>query len=555
MTFSLARLQEVLAAAVPDRELLVWRDRRFTWGAYHDRCRRLANLLLARGLGTVKPRAECAPWESGQDHVALYLYNGNEYLEGMSGAFLARTIPVNVNYRYVADELEYLLRDSGAKAIVYHARFAATIAEVRDRLPDLQVFLQVDDGSATPLLDGAEEYEAALAAAPNHRPRDDYSADDGYILYTGGTTGMPKGVLWRHEDIFFAALGGHPPGGGEPVGSLEEVVERATNSNGMPRVLTAPPFMHGAAHWVAYLVMHGGGTVIVSSQVEALDPDDVWSTVEREQVMSVLIVGDAFAAPLLAQLEAKAYDLSCLIGLANSGAVLSPHNKQAFHEKLPHMMILDALGSSETGAQATLATTAGDAEQSTFQLRPTSIVLRDDLSGELPRDSEDIGWLAQTGWLPLGYLNDPEKTQQTFVTINGTRYAVTGDHVRYAPDGMLQLFGRGSVCINSGGEKIYVEEVESVLRSHPAVADAVVVGMPHDRWGQQVTAVVQPVPGAVPTLDDLRSHAAAHLAPYKLPKVLVLVDQMVRSPSGKADYKWAAARARDALRASAPSAT
>lgn len=547
MTFSLARLQEVLAETVPDQEVIIFRDRRLTWRQYHDRCRRLANYLLGQGLGTVKPRADCVPWESGQDHVALYMYNGNEYLEGMSGAFLGRMIPVNVNYRYVAEELEYLLKDSGAKAIIYHARFAPMIAQVRDALPNLQVFLQVDDGSGTPLLEGAEEYEAALARSSNARPRDDYSADDGYILYTGGTTGMPKGVLWRHEDVFFAALGGQPPGGGEPLESLEEVAERAANSGGMPRSMPAPPFMHGAAHWVAYIVMHGGGTVIIQSDVEKLDPGDIWDTVVRENAMMLLIVGDAFAAPLLAHLDTLEEMPSSLIGIANSGAVLSPHNKKAFLAKFPYLMILDALGSSETGSQGTLTSTASDASETRFEIKPTSVILTDDLSAELPRDSREIGWLAQTGWVPLGYLNDPEKTSRTFITVGGRRCAVTGDHVRYTDDGSFELFGRGSQCINSGGEKIYVEEVESVLRSHPAVADAVVVGTPHDRWGQQVTAIVQAVAGAVPTLDELVAHSTEHLAKYKLPKALVLVDEMVRSPSGKADYKWAKRTAEAAL--------
>jgi len=529
---NLAVIHEAIAAAIPERECVVFRDRRLTWAQLTDRTRRLASVLRRHGLGCRRERGDLAGWESGQDHVALYLYNGNEYLEGMLGAFKARTAPFNVNYRYVDEELEYLFGNAEARAVVYHACFAPALARVRNELSQVDLWLQVDDGSGEPLLDGALDYERALAEASPAPPPDDLSADDLYVLYTGGTTGMPKGVLWRQEDIFRAALSS----GVQP--ELDSIVARARE--GGPRVIASPPFMHGAAHWAAFNMWHVGGTVIVQSQVRHLDPQDIWSAVEREKVEILVIVGDAFGRPLADELRRRDYDLSSLRMLTSGGAILTAALKQEFLERIPGLRILDTLGSSESGAQATQFSRGdGKATSGDFALGADNLILKEDLSGIVSPGSREQGWLARRGYVPLGYYKDPEKTARTFPVVDGVRYAVPGDRAAFDPDGRLRLLGRDSVTINTGGEKVFAEEVEHALKHHPGVYDAVVVGTPSERWGQQVTAVVKLREGEHPPEDDLRRAAGDHIAAYKLPKVFVFVDEITRSPSGKADYRWA----------------
>jgi fatty-acyl-CoA synthase len=532
---NLAVIHEAIAGRRTDRECLVFRDRRYSWGEVTDRTRRLAHVLRQHGLGCHSERDALENWESGQDHVALYLYNGNEYLEGMLGAFKARAVPVNVNYRYVDEELVYLLNDSHARAIVFHGSFAPTLARIRERVPEVRLWLQVSDGSGEPLLGGAIEYEAALAAAEPALPSG-LSADDLYILYTGGTTGMPKGVLWRQEDIFLAALAA--PG----VSSLEDVLARAARSD--IRALPAPPFMHGAAHWLAFTMWSLGGTIVVQSEPRRLDAEDIWSTVERERVTAVTIVGDAFGRPLLDELARRDYDLSSLRLLTSGGAILTAALKQEFLDRLPKIRLRDALGSSESGSQASQDSRAGrSASTGDFALAPDNTVLREDLSGDVKPGAGESGWLARSGRVPLGYLGDPEKTAKTFPVIDGVRYSVPGDRARLEENGTLRLLGRDSVTINTGGEKVFAEEVEHALKHHPAVYDAVVVGTPHERWGQQVTALVRLRQGEAPSEEALLAVARSHVASYKLPRRFLFVDEIQRSPSGKADYRWAKARA------------
>ncbi len=528
---NLARLHEAIAAAIPERECLVFRDRRYSFSQVAERTRRLAAVLRHHGLGCRRERAGLHGFESGQDHVALYLYNGNEYLEGMLGAFKARAAPFNVNYRYVEEELRYLFDDADARAVIYHAGFGPRLARVRDRLPRVALWLQVEDGSGEPLLPGALDYEAALAEAAPREP-EGLSPDDLYILYTGGTTGMPKGVLWRQEDIFHAAL--CPPGARD----LAALVERARQ--GGVRALPAPPFMHGAAHWAAFNIWHVGGTVVVQSDPRRLDPADIWSTVERERVNALTIVGDAFGRPLLDELGRRAYDLASLRRLTTGGAILSATQKREFLERIPGLRILDALGSSESGAQAAnLSTRDADATTGDFEPAPDNSVLREDLSGEVAPGSGERGWLARRGHVPLGYLGDPEKSARTFLTVGGVRYAVPGDRAILEADGRLRLLGRDSVTINTGGEKVFAEEVEHALKHHPAVYDAVVVGTPHERFGEQVTALVRVRAGAAASEAELRGAAGLHVAAFKVPRRVLFVDEIVRSPSGKPDYRWA----------------
>jgi fatty-acyl-CoA synthase len=543
MEFNLAEVHEAVAAAVPERECIVWRDRRLTYADVTDRTRRLANHLLDAGLTVTTERADLAGHESGQPHLACYLHNGNEYLEAMLGAYKARLAPFNVNYRYVAEELRYLLADSGAQAIVFHSAFADRLTEVLPHLPALRVLLQVDDGSGAPLVPGAVWYEEALAAARPERPAVDWSPDDLYILYTGGTTGMPKGVLWRQADIFVGAMGGRNLGTGEEWPGLEAIVDAARNSG--TRVLPAPPFMHGAGHWLAFNTMGGGNTVVIQDDTVALDPADVWSTIGREQVNILLIVGDAFGRPLVDELERAAadgepYDASSLLMVISGGAPLNSTLKDRFLAQLPTVMVMDAVGASETGSQMSHVSAAGRAASTgTFTPGPGAAIVSDDLARRLDAGHLETGWLAQTGRVPLGYLGDADKTARTFPVIDGTRFSVPGDRARLTDDGLIELFGRDSVTINSGGEKIFAEEVEQAIAHHRDVYDVVVAGRPSERWGQEVVAVVQLRDGAPEDEQALLAEAANHVARYKLPKAFVFVPEIVRSPAGKADYRWA----------------
>ncbi|MBX3706755.1 MAG: acyl-CoA synthetase [Pseudomonadales bacterium] len=539
---SIAEVQEAIAAAIPDREAIVFRDRRFTYRDWNERTRRLANYLISLGLGCHTPRSALAGWESGQDHLALYLHNGNEYLEGMLGGYKARVAPFNVNYRYVDEELVYLLNNARTRAIVYHAEFAPRVAAIRAAVPTLEFLIQVRDDSAEPLLPGAVEYEAALAGASAARPAVEWSPDDLYILYTGGTTGMPKGVLWRQSDILFAALGGGAHA------SRESLVAAARA--GSMKILPAAPFMHGAGHWIAFTALNGGHTCVIQSDVKRLDPADIWGVCERERVNFLQIVGDAFGRPLLDELDRHRYDLSALQILLSGGAPLNAALKAQFLAHIPHLNVIDGLGSSETGGQGShISTKETGASTGRFMPGPDNVIVDEALTRVLAPGHEGMGWWAKRGRVPLGYLDDAEKSRKTFIEIEGERYAVPGDRARHLADGTVELHGRDSVTINSGGEKIFAEEVEHALKQHPAVYDAVVAGRPSERWGSEVVGIVRLKPGQAVSAAELIESMSEHLARYKLPKAIVFRDEIVRSPSGKADYRWAREQA---LGASAP---
>jgi len=418
-----------------------------------------------------------------------------------------------------------------------HSQFAPTLAEVLPDLPDLRVILQVADDSGNDLLPGAVWYEDALAVASPERPAVSWSPDDLYILYTGGTTGMPKGVMWRNGDANIECFGG------SSAETLEGIVAEAT---GGLKSLLAPPFMHGAGHWMSFRTWNMGGTIYVQSVPERLDPTDIWGLVQDEQLNFLLIVGDAFGRPLLDGLAAGTYDLSSLTVLLSGGAPLSANLKEEFLEHLPTLMIVDGLGSSEAGGQLSHVSAGSGATTGTFPLSPGNHVLSDDLTRELAAGDPEIGWLAKSGNLALGYLGDPAKTARTYPVVDGVRYAVPGDRARLRADGIIELHGRDSVTINSGGEKIFAEEVEAAVKAHPAVYDCVVAGRPSERWGNEVVAVVRIREGYAVTDDDLRAEAERHIARYKLPKRFVYVDDVVRSPSGKADYRWAKQQAAQA---------
>ena len=543
MDFNLADVFEAVAAAVPDREAIVWGDQRITYARLDERTNRLANVLHDAGLGASSERDGLAGHETHQDHLAVYLYNGNEYLEAMLAGFKARVAPFNVNYRYVEEELRYLLDNCQASAIVFDGRFADTLAAVLPDLPNLKTLIQVGD---EPLLEGAIAYEDALAAADTDAPDVQRSPDDLYILCTGGTTGMPKGVLWRQADIYMGSMGGRDLASGEEFTSLEAIASSATDGGGA-KMLPAPPFMHGAGHWMAFNAFNSGNTVVIQDEVTRLEPDQVWELVQREGVNVLLIVGDAFGRPLVDALEQGSYDASSLLAVVSGGAPLNSTIKDRFLAQLPTTMVMDAVGASETGSQMSHVSAAGaKASTGTFTPGPGAVVVSPEMDTVLEAGHDGDGWLAQEGRVPLGYLGDADKTARTFPVIDGVRYAVPGDRARLNADGDIELFGRDSVTINSGGEKIFAEEVEQALAHHPDVFDVVVAGRPSEKWGNEVVAIVQCREGIEPDEESLLAEASTHVARYKLPKAFVFVDSVVRSPAGKADYRWAKEQAADA---------
>jgi 3-oxocholest-4-en-26-oate---CoA ligase len=535
--FTVPAVADAVAAAIGDRELVIQGDRRYTYAEIVERSNRLAAYLHSRGLGCHAERSALAGHEVGQDLVGLYAYNGNEFVEALLGAFAARVAPFNVNFRYVKSELQYLLADSGATALIYHGAFAPRVAEVLPDLPALKVLIQIADDSGNALLDGAVDYESAIQSAPPPVPLQ-HSPDDLYVLYTGGTTGVPKGVLWRQHDIFMTSFGGRNLMTGECVSSIDEITARVAANPGT-KLLILPPLIHGAAQWSVMTAITTGQTLVFPTVVDHLDADEVVRTIEREQVVAVTVVGDAMARPLLAAIEKGIADVSPLAVVANGGALLTPYVKERLVEALPNAMVVDGVGSSETGAQMSHLSTTGAVSTGTFNAGPDTFVAAEDLGSLLPPGHDGMGWLAQRGYVPLGYKGDAAKTAAAFPVIDGVRYAVPGDRARYRADGRIELLGRDSVTINSGGEKIFVEEVETAIASHPAVADVVVTGRPSERWGQEVVAVVALAHDSRADAEELIAHAGKSLARYKLPKAVVFRTVIERSPSGKADYRWA----------------
>ncbi|MBO0854040.1 MAG: AMP-binding protein [Nocardia sp.] len=550
MRYNHAELFAGVAAATPERDCIVFRDRRLRYRDVASRVNRLANLLLSHGITVHRSRAELQPWESGQDHVALYLLNGNEYLEGMLGAAAARAASLNVNYRYVEAELAYLLNDSSPRAIIYHARFAPTLEAVLGSLRNPPaLLLQVADESGNALLPGARDYEQALAASGDQAPRTAPDPDDLYMVYTGGTTGMPKGAIWAQADILESALAAFLPEGLFDVSSTAEGVGLAVAGDRRV-VLPLPPLMHAAAQWIALAGVLTGGTVVFPDVVDRLDPAAVWEVIDREGVQLMNLVGNSFATPLCDEFERGGFHGRSLQMIGTGGAVASASVKDRILRLLPHVVIADVAGSSETGSQlSNLSSVAEPAVSGVFTPAPGSCVVNEDRDRILEPGDPATGWLGRYGAIPFGYLGDRDKTERTFPVVEGRRVAVPGDRARHHADGSIELLGRDSVTINSGGEKIFAEEVEEALIVHPAVGDVVVVGRPSERWGSETVAVVQMVPGHDPTDEELLADAGRRLARYKLPKAIVRVDAVLRSPAGKADYRWAGTVAAEALSA------
>jgi fatty-acyl-CoA synthase len=529
--FNLADLFELVVDTVPDRLALVAGTVRLTYRQLDERANRFAHSIDALGMPI-------------GGHVGILAYNRAEWAEAMIGCYKARVVPVNLNFRYVAPELRYVVENADLEVLVFERALAPLVAEaLADHEPATPLHLVViEDGSdvADPGL-AFTPYEEALAAAPPERDFGPRSPDDIYVLYTGGTTGMPKGVLWRQEDIFFAAMGGGG-WGAAPISHPDELADRLNRDDaGRAVMLVMAPLMHGNAQWVMWNAFMMAGTAVLYIE-HRYDPDRVWRLVGEERVVSMGLVGDAMARPLaeaLAEAPPGTYDTSSLLAVGSGGAMLSSTVKDELKKQLPQVIIMDRFGSSESGAQ-------GAVEDGTtgprFVMGDDTSVLDNDLLPLTPGDGK-IGKLARTGRIPLGYYKDQVKTDATFpMDANGVRWSVPGDLASVEVDGTITVHGRGSASINSGGEKIFPEEVEAAVKTHPAIFDAVVVGIPDDRFGERVAAVVHLKHGhAPPTIEDLREHCRALIAGYKMPRQMLVVDEIPLTAAGKPDAKAAKA--------------
>jgi 3-oxocholest-4-en-26-oate---CoA ligase len=534
MAFNIADMFELAVDAVGDRVALIQDDRQLTYRELDERVNRLAHHLADAGIGH-------------GDHLGIYGPNSIEWVEAMLAAIKVRAVPVNINYRYVEEELRYLFDNADLKAIVYQREYGPRIAAVRDDCPTLEHLVMIDDGSDADLagLD-AVEYDEALAAGSPDRNLPERSGDDLWIIYTGGTTGMPKGVMWRQEDIFFALAGGTDPFTREPVPHERHHAEAAAASGGPLVFLIAPPLMHGAAQIATIMNLLQGNQLVIMAK---FDPTELWRLTARRRVNSILITGDAMGRPMVEALEAlesdgEELDLGAFLSLSSSAAVFSPTVKDRYLERFENLIITDSIGSTESGMNGIITVGKGDTAMRgggpTVSPGRDAVVLDEQTLEPLAPGSGVVGKLGRGGNIPIGYYKDEAKTAETFVTAaDGRRYAVPGDYATVEEDGSITLLGRGSVCINSGGEKIYPEEVEQALKAHPDVFDALVVGVPDERWGQKVAAVVQARPDRTPSLEDLDAHCRSYVAGYKVPRQLTLVDEVVRSPAGKPDYPWA----------------
>ena len=539
-----AEILEAVASTVPDGLAQVCGSQRSTWSEFDARANALGAHLLASGLGE-------------QAKVAAYLTNCPEYMETYFAAFKAGLVPVNTNFRYGPDEIRYLFDNADAEAVVFHACYAPLIDGVRSQLPRISQWIVVDDPGTTngaAAAPWAEPYEEIIRAhiASDQPTRGPWglSGDHMLFLYTGGTTGMPKGVMWRQDDLFnVLGKGGHGLFQVPGVESIDELRVRTVPLR--PVTLAACPLMHGTGQFSALITLAMGGTMVCNPN-RSFDAAELWDTVEANHVSSLVIVGDAFAKPILGALDAEPgrWDLSKVLMISSSGVMWSQETKEGLLEHLPHTFLVDSYGSSEAvGLGASASSKGNAATTAVFQLGPTVHVFTED-DRRVEAGSQELGFVAVSGFVPVGYYKDPEKSAKTFRTIDGVRYSVPGDFARVNADGTLHLLGRGSVCINTGGEKVFPEEVEEVLKVHDHVADAVCVGIPDDRFGEVICAVVEQSSVAVANGFDqaaVLASVASRLAKYKTPRLVVIVDTIGRSPAGKVDYKHLTAVARDRL--------
>jgi 3-oxocholest-4-en-26-oate---CoA ligase len=520
---------DAIADVVPDRMMTVCGNRRSTFAESAARTNRLANYLSDKGFGVYAARETIERWECGQDRVALIMYN-DLYPDMVVGCLKARVVPVNVNHHYSPQEIRDLLDYVRPRGIIYHRSLGARFAEV---LPPVgtELLVSIDDGSAAAELPGAVSLDDALASGSS-----DFhlagSPDDLIMMCTGGTTGRPKGVLWRQSDMYVSSMVGADH---ESVNEIHDKVR-----GGGPPWFAVSPLMHAAGMWTAFAALCAGLPVVLYDDRNKLDVRSVWATAEREKVGMLTMVGDAYAGPLVAELRAHPYDLSSLNAIGTGGAATNAKYKRALMECLPHVTIIEGYGSSESGNMAFGHSRGGHASE-TFEPRVGATVISADRTRFLRPGEPEIGWAARTGRIPLGYFGDPEATQQTFPEIEGQRVVIPGDRASVEKDGTIRLYGRDSLVVNTGGEKVFVEEVEEVLRAHPNIADALVVGRPSERWGEEVVAIIAPHPGARPTADGqaLYTFCTSQMAHFKAPKAFIFVEQIQRLGNGKPDYRWA----------------
>lgn len=527
-TFNIADLFEMVVDAASEREALVCGDYRASYGELDKRANQMAHYLQSQGIKT-------------GDHIGLYMHNSGEYLEAMLACFKIRAVPINVNYRYVGEELSYIFKNADMVACIHGREFIANIAAIRDAVPAMKTFVCLEDGTDNDLsLIGSVDYEQARQSQSDARDFAARSDDDLFILYTGGTTGYPKGVMWPHKNVFFAAMSGGGAFSGNPCVEPGDIVDRMA-PNPMGGIALAP-LMHGASWWYATLMLLAGNKVVLNHH-RGLDGALVWDIVEKEKLNIVQIVGDAMAIPLLDALDQNPdrWDLSSVFSIGSGGAVFSEAKQNAFKEKFPNCFITNAFGSSESGqmgadnGQKKEGQGLGEVTKSEFM----DVIVTEGEGAPRHAKPGETGIFSRSGYIPLGYYNDEKKTAETFIPVNGKVWLLTGDAAKLAEDGnSMTIFGRGSNCINSGGEKIFPEEVEQALKAHPDVYDALVVGTPHERWGSQVTAVIS-VRNKNLTLENIQEDARQYISGYKLPRELHIADEIGRLPNGKPDYKWA----------------
>jgi fatty-acyl-CoA synthase len=547
MELHYATIWESIADIIPEETAVVHGDTVRTWAEYDQRAARIAAAYATAGLGH-------------DSKVGLYMYNGNEYLEAQYGAFKIRGVPINVNYRYLDDELWYLLDNSDAEALVFHSSLGDRVAQVVDRLPQLKLLIEVDDGG-TGQVARARRYDDVLAT---NEPMERIvrSEDDIYMLYTGGTTGMPKGVMYdmaSHVGLFlrsgFPFLGQRVPRTAEEVAPLVQAITETGN-----RMIAIPcaPLMHGTGLWLGAYASHLTGGEVITLTSRTLDPHEVLQTVQARRATSLVIVGDAFAKPLVraideAAADGKPYDLSSIGVIISSGVMWTAEVKEQLLERIPQVVLFDAIGSTEGSVGNQMTTRGGSTETARFTQNATTKVFTED-GREVTPGSDEIGIVAAGGFVPIGYFKDPDKSARTFRTIDGVRYAIPGDLAQVAADGSLILLGRGSQVINSGGEKIFPEEVEEAVKRVPGVRDCLVVGIADERFGQAVTAVAA-TDGTIVNEADVIAHVKTQLARFKAPKRVVFVAEVPRAPNGKADYVAAKQHALDACGTTPPASS